>query len=208
MKKCYIIGASDMTEQISPSCGDLVIAADGGAEHLRRLGLAPDIMIGDFDSLKSGVAFPTAQMLKFPKEKNETDTHLAFLEGQRRGYDKFLIYGGTGGRADHTFANYAILLYAKEAGAEAYLIGGGGYWFALTDGECEINCKKGADVSVFAFGGEAEGVSIKGLLYEVENVSLTPSFPLGVSNSSLGKKAQISVDSGSLLIYVADKFEE
>ena len=116
---CYIVGAGDLDTYFVPRDDDFVIAADGGYDHLKRLGIRCDLLLGDLDSIKE---IPTDQKTKkFAVRKDETDMHLAYLEGARLGYDTFYIYGGTGGRDDHTFANYCLLLYIREHGGRATL---------------------------------------------------------------------------------------
>ena len=105
MSTCYIVGAGDFYGELSPRDGDIIIAADGGYDTLKKLGIEPDLLLGDMDSLTE---VPRAlEKLVYPVRKDETDTHLAYLEGVRRGYTDFVIYGGVGGRDDHTFANYS-----------------------------------------------------------------------------------------------------
>ena len=195
---CYIIGAGEFHGTISPKENDLVIAADGGYDTLRRIGARADILLGDLDSLKGEIS--DISVLRFPKEKDETDMHLAYLEGARRGYRVFHIYGGTGGREDHTFANYSLLLQAKLDGNDMRLFGCGSEIFVICDEENKISGAPGETISVFAFGGAAEGVSIKGLKYEIENTDLYPSFPIGVSNEFISSECSVSVRRGALLI--------
>ena len=105
---CYIVGAGEFYGELNLSDGDIVIAADGGYDTLRELGVTPDLLVGDMDSVK---AVPTdIEKLRVPVEKDETDTYLCYLEGVRRGYSNFVILGGVGGREDHTFANFSLLI--------------------------------------------------------------------------------------------------
>ena len=206
MGVCYIVGAGDFHGSFSPKENDLVIAADGGYLALKERGVRCDILLGDMDSLSelgiSSLDCKAPEILKFPIQKDETDTHLAYLEGARRGYTEFYIYGGTGGRDDHTFANYSLLLYGKNSGHKITLVGNSREFFVIKD-ECITllgECGKG--LSVFAFGGDASGVSIKGAKYEANDVPLYAAFPLGVSNSFVGSAVEISVRCGALLIMV------
>lgn len=199
MGVCYIVGAGEFSETLSPSASDLVIAADGGCDHLKRIGVTPDVLIGDLDSVEEvpcGI-----ETVKHPVEKDETDSFLAYKLGAGRGYSEFVLLGGTGGRIDHTLANYALLLYAAREGNAVTLIGGGTRVRALVNGKIELFGEKGRGVSVFALGGEAKNVCIKGLKYEAESVNLKPEFPLGVSNShSDSARGTVSVGDGALLI--------
>ena len=123
MNICYIVGAGEFYGEIHRDDSDLVIAADGGYDALISHGVGCDLLIGDLDSIKE--VPKKTEILRFPVEKDDTNTFLAFKEGYERGYRIFRIYGGTGGRPDHTYANYQLLLYAKRRGADAYLYGEG-----------------------------------------------------------------------------------
>ena len=196
---CYIVGAGAFWGDFTPTDDDLVIAADGGLDTLRSLDIRADLAIGDFDSLgriPSGI-----ETIRFKVEKDETDMHLAYLEGKRRGYRSFRIYGGVGGRVDHTFANYCLLAYIAAQGDEAILYDREYIARAITNNSTRVVGGDGKGVSVFAFGGEAVGVTIKGLYYEAEDITLSPSFPLGASNHKTACDAQISVKDGTLLIF-------
>ena len=197
-KRCIIVGAGEFYGCPVPNKDDLVIAADGGYAELKKRNIIPSLLIGDLDSLgflPSGIEF-----ISFPKEKDDTDMRLAYLEGKRRGYSNFEIYGGVGGRSDHTFANYCLLYEMRKNGDEARLIGRDEESFVISK-ECYTGAgERGKMISVFAFSDKAEGVFIKGLKYEVENASLDKSFPLGVSNETLGGEFRISVREGALLI--------
>ena len=154
--------------------------------------------MGDFDSISdmpSGI-----ETLRFPVKKDETDMHLCYLEGARRGYTEFMIYGGTGGREDHTIANISLLLYIREQGCRATLFGKKNIFTVIKNEEREFFGESGLHFSAFALFGEARGVTIRGLEYECENITLTPSFPLAVSNRFIGSRAHIKVDTGCLLI--------
>lgn len=201
MKICYVIGAGDLPLlYISKNCENLIIAADGG---LKKLGeIEPDVVVGDFDSLGFVPTSPNTVVL--PVEKDVTDMRQAVDIGFSKGFDTFVLYGGTGGRPDHTFANYALLALISERGGRGYLVGENFVTTAVTDGKLTLPEKKQGTVSVFAFGKEAKGVSINGLKYSLKDHTLTPSHPLGVSNSFIGGTAEIFVQNGTLLVF----FEE
>ena len=198
MKKCVIIGAGEFSPPKSINDGDLVIVADGGYDHAVAAGIAPHLFIGDMDSLKSNLP-ASLEKLVFPERKDYTDMHLTYLEGKRRGYREFEIYGGTGGRGDHTFANISLLLAMANDGCIGRMIAHGEVYTVIKN-SLTVSGEAGKYISVFAIGGSAEGVTIKGLDYEVEGVTLTPDFPLGVSNRFINKEAVISVKNGALLV--------
>ena len=199
MSKCYIVGAGDFTRPQGIVEGDLVIAADGGFDHLRKAKIEPHLFVGDMDSLASKLP-EGLEKITFPERKDYTDMHLAFLEGKRRGYQDFEIYGGTGGRGDHTFANISLLLAIAEDGCRGKLVTEEEIYTVIKNDSLTLKGEANKYVSVFAIGEKAEGVTIKGLDYEVNDVTLTPDFPLGVSNRFTEKRAEISVKNGSLLV--------
>ncbi len=200
MGTCYIVGAGDFLTPFTPSENDLVIAADGGYEHLKSYGIRCDLLIGDFDSIS---ALPDGtERITYPVEKDYTDTALALYEGERRGYREFVILGGTGGRSDHTFANYCLLSEAKSRSLNARLVSKNSTVFMLKNEKATIKCDTGRHFSAFAFGIAARGVSIHGLHYEAEDITLLPENHLAASNLFCGKDAQIEVKDGTLIVFV------
>ena len=202
MKRCIIVGAGEFFPgcRIDKRPGDLLIAADGGYKYLAEMNLIPDLLVADFDSL-SVSAPEDIPVMRFKSEKDDTDMGLSISEGVRRGYTEFLIYGGTGGRADHTFANYQALIHLARQGFRGFLIGDGFLTTAVCNSALSLNPLPSGTVSVFSADNQCEGVSIKGLKYEIHYATLTNAFPLGVSNELIGKTACISVEKGTLLIF-------
>ncbi len=202
-KLCVIFGAGEtFAPRKSFAANSLVIAADGGYVSACRAGLVPDIIIGDFDSspVPDGVA---AHVVKLKREKDDTDMLAAVKLGLRRGFRTFVIYGGVGGRLDHTLANIAVLRYLNNFDASGYLVDSNSVSTVVTDGKFVIPESARGIVSVFAYGGVATGVTLSALSYKLENATLTPDFPLGVSNETAqsAAKASVSVKDGSLLIF-------
>ncbi len=198
MGTCYIVGAGDFYSGFEKRACDLVIAADGGYDALAARGIPCDLLIGDMDSISN--VPKDCQMLRVPVEKDETDMYLAYLEGVRRGYSDFVIFGGVGGRIDHTFANYSLLICAKKKRHSIKLVDRDFDIFAIFNERLEILEKRGMPLSVFAFSGEALGVSISGCKYNAQNVTLSPDFPLGVSNTVTNDNATVEVKDGALLL--------
>lgn len=180
-----------------PQKDDLIIAADAGYLYLEKIGTEPDILLGDFDSMKLP---EDKEVLVYPVMKDDTDTMLAIKLGFEKGYTEFIIFGGFGGkRTDHTVANLQSLAYIAEHGGKGTLIGDNEFFTVIKESAITLD-EKVKGFSVFAYGGKAEGVSIKGSLYDVENAELTPFFPLGVSNKPNPATVAISVKKGCLLI--------
>ena len=198
MNVCYLIGAGEISSLPTPDSTDLVIAADGGYDPLISHGVRCDVLIGDLDSI--GAVPHGIETIRFPVMKDETDMHLSYLEGARRGFSSFVIYGGSGGRIDHTYANLSLLLYGAKRGHRITMEAPKYTAEVIYNREATINGHHGNTFSVFAFGSDANGVSISGAKYNVENVTLTPDFPLGVSNSFEEENVRISVHGGALLV--------
>lgn len=199
MKKCIIIGASPILTQPDTTDSELIIAADGGFDNAKKMGITPDLFIGDMDSLTSPLP-PSLEKKTFPERKDYTDMYLCYLEGKERGCTEFEIYGGTGGRGDHTFANISLLLAMACDGCSGKMITDSEIYTVVKNGSVSISGTVGNYISVFAIGGEAHGVTLSELDYLLNNASLTPDFPLGVSNKFINTKAEISVDDGALLV--------
>lgn len=197
MKSCFIVGAGEFFEySLAVKPGDLVIAADGGYLHLQKIGINPHIIMGDFDSAEK----PDFENLAvFNSEKDDTDTMLAVKYGFEKGFSRFEIYGGTGGRADHTIANIQALSYICKNGGQGFLYDNGQVLTVTASGmEFDRTCK--GKISVFSLTERATGVCESGLKYSLHSAELKNSDPLGVSNEFVGQPARISVESGLLLI--------
>ena len=196
MKTCVIFCAGGFEGLIEPVDGAYVIAADGGLTHTRALGLTPDAILGDFDSL--GYVPDAAQV--FPVEKDDTDSMLAVRRGLEMGCRRFVLYGGLEGpRLDHTVANLQTLQFLADREARGYLVGNS-IATVIKNERITFPAIEDGLLSVFCMGADAENVTIRGLQYELENGTLTAGFPLGVSNHFVGKESEISVKNGSLLL--------
>lgn len=199
-KVCHCFGAGDFFGTEAPvGKDDIIIAADGGLQSVERAGLTADYIIGDFDSL--GYVPSGENITVLPSEKDTTDMYEAINAGYKKGCDVFHLYGGTGGRLDHTIANIQTLKCFSEKGLILYLYGRDYYITAVTDGKISVSGKKGDYISVFSLSDKSEGVSLYNLKYELMNHTLDNSFPLGVSNEFTDNAAEISVKRGTLAVY-------
>jgi thiamine pyrophosphokinase len=203
MKTCVIFcagGFYGLMEKIGPE--DVVIAADGGLCHMEKLGIRPDVILGDFDSL--GYIPQKSQV--FPVEKDDTDSMLAVRRGLELGCDRFVLYGALEGpRLDHTVANFQTLQFLADRGVRGTLVGKDVLVTVIKDGNLNLPALKEGIVSVFCLGCDARGVTIRGLQYPLEQGTLTAGFPLGVSNHFVGQEGLISVENGSLLVIYPGK---
>ena len=184
-------------ESVSIAKEDFVIAADGGLAHTQTLGITPNEVLGDFDSL----GFTPEGANVFPVEKDDTDAMLAVRRGLSLGYREFVLYGSLDGpRLDHTVANFQTLQYLADHNAAGYLVGSTYVVTVVKEGSIFFPAQADGTVSVFCMGKDAEGVTLEGLYYPLEKGTLTAGFPLGVSNHFTGQPAAITVEKGSLLV--------
>lgn len=198
MHTCVIFCAGGFRELARPlDASDFLLAADGGLVHLQKLGLTPNGIIGDFDSL--GYIPEGAQV--FPVEKDDTDSMLAVRKGLELGYKRFEIYGALDGkRLDHTIANLQTLQFLADHGAEGYLVGLSYMATVVRNGTIRFPVQAEGILSVFCMGPDARGVTLRGLQYPLKNGTLCSGFPLGVSNHFVGEAAVISVRDGTLTV--------
>ncbi len=197
---CYIVGASSESSDISFNIktSDIVIAADGGYDLLKKANIEADVLIGDFDSVASSLNHSC--IIKHPVEKDDTDSFLAYKLGYEKGYRTFVIYGGTGGRTDHTIANIQMLSHMAKNDARGFLIGENTIITAIHNAKISFTGENNGKLGVFAHGNAANGVNIRGVKYTLEDGHISPDFPIGVSNEFIGTNATISVSDGTLIL--------
>ncbi len=188
--------------------GDLLIAADGGARFCKAMGLNPQVLIGDFDSLSEEEveSFQKAgtQVLRFDPRKDETDLELALLHAQSLGITEVLILGGLGRRWDHSLAN--LLLPAHHALKDLKVsFWEQGQWFYLLRDRIEIAALPGTTISLIPIAGDAEGVSSQGLEWPLNNETLSFGASRGVSNLFSSNKVSIDIKKGFLLCIVGSR---
>ena len=202
MKRCFIFAAGTFygLRRKPEEPEDLVIAADAGYRTCRELGIVPDLLLGDFDSMEQPEDF--ADIHRSPVEKDDTDTMLAVKTGLEQGCGEFYLYGGTGGRRlDHTLANLQTLLYLRRRGARGYLYDNDFVWTVIENETIRVDkTVEWGLLSVFCLGDRARGVTETGVQYPLQGAELTAEFPLGVSNHILEPVAAVGVETGALAV--------
>lgn len=201
---CYIVGAMSLSMSLRPypAPGDYVIAADRGYDSLMAFGVQPDLVVGDFDSLGHTPSHPN--VIQLPAEKDDTDMVFALRKGLELGYRRFVLLGGVGGRVEHTYANLQLLDWLTTQGAVGFLAGEKTVATALRGSTLSFPATMEGYLSVFCNSGTAEGVTLSGLKFPLEDQVLSGSFPLGVSNEFTRVPATVSVKEGSLILLWAD----
>lgn len=199
MNRCFIFGALPVTSlPVLPGEGDYRIAADKGIVTMQHFGIEPDLVVGDFDSLGYDPGY--ANQVTLQVRKDDTDTAHAMEMAFAEGYRDFVVYGCVGGRLEHSFANIQLADDLTKRGARVLFIGERECFTVIRDGSISFPAEYRGRISVFALTNVCWGVTIRGLSYELENAVLQNTVPLGVSNEFTGSAAQISVETGSLLI--------
>lgn len=216
LHKCIIMSAGDfdpvhMTIDRQP--GDYLIAADNGLSYLDQLGEVPDFIIGDYDSLareeESRLALYETEhpeaVRTLPVEKDDTDTMAAARLGLQKGFRHFLLYGALGGkRLDHTLANLQTLRFLKDHGGDGCIVDQHCRLFLLQKETWKAPENFTGGFSVFAMDERLQGVTIRGMKYNAENLTITNGFPIGVSNHIVaGQGAGITVKEGTALVYLS-----
>jgi len=182
---------------------DYTICADGGTRHALALGLKPNLVIGDMDSIDNG----QWQKLKdagvpielFPRDKNETDLELALDHAIELEPKVILIIGALGGRLDQTFGNTALLSDARLSAVDVRLDDGVEEIFFCRTQE-EVRGRSGDVVSLIPWGNPVHGVQTQGLKWQLHSETLFPEKTRGISNEMSGEVASIKIESGLLLV--------
>jgi len=176
---------------------DLFIAADGATNPLPHMGLRPDIVLGDFDSLAPAVRESLPEVLFLPMlDQESSDLDKAIAYAAKRGAKRVSIAGATGGRLDHALTHISLLLkYHPEPDVR------------LVDEQMEVcvvgaqpvtfRGRKGDILSLIVFT-PAEGVVAEGVLYPLRNETLLPG-SRGVSNRLVEPTARVSARSGVII---------
>lgn len=202
MPRCVLLSAcpvsAAMARYLRPD--DVLIACDAGWRNAAVLGRQPDLVVGDFDTAPPP---QTGRTLRLPAAKNDTDTHYAARLALERGASEVLLLGALGGeRLEHTFANLATALWLQKQGAEVLLASERTEIRILTAGRSlRLARQNWGYFSLLPLEGPAKGVTIIGGRYPLANATLTPDWPLGVSNEFAAPEAEIRLGSGSLAVF-------
>lgn len=183
---------------------DSIICCDGGMHHAKKLGIIPDYIVGDFDSVRPEVLEEYKQMgismRQFPTHKNETDMQLGMLLAMELGATEIIMIGGIGDRFDHTLANAHLLLHLLKNGIKGILVNEKNR-VELIDRETIFYGKKGDLVSTIPLSMMVEGVTLEGLEYPLTDYNLALDDELvAVSNVMMGDCAKVRIKSGYLFV--------
>jgi thiamine pyrophosphokinase len=189
---------------------DLIIAADGGTLHCKSLGITPNVIIGDFDSLgaadigsyqRAGV-----ETTQYPTHKDETDLELALLYAINHDVTQVFIIGALDNRWDMTLANILLAVHIRFSQLSIRLLDGLDELAILRgEGQMEINDRPGDTLSLIPVGGDAGGITTHGLVYPLADETLYFGSSRGVSNIILSDQARVIIKTGILLICLSNR---
>ena len=183
---------------------DWIICCDGGMHHAKALGITPDYIVGDFDSVRPEVLEEYRNMgisiRQFPTHKNETDMQLGMLLALELGATELVLIGGIGDRFDHTLANAHLLLYLLKKGVRGILVNEKNR-VELIDKEVTLHGQAGDLVSTIPLSMLVEGVTLEGLEYPLVDYDLALDDKLvAVSNVMTGTEAKVKIRKGYLFV--------
>lgn len=183
--------------------GDRILCADAGVRHARRLRLLPELVVGDLDSVESHdrdwLVANGIRVIQYPHDKDQTDLELALQHGLAEDPDQIIILAALGGRLDHTLGNIALLADERLLDRKCALDDGVEQVF-LCRRQSEIHGSPGDLVSLLPWGVTATGVGTSGLKWPLHGDVLLPEKSRGISNQMTADFAEVSIESGLLLI--------
>ncbi len=182
---------------------DFLLGVDGGSLLIDELGFAPNLIIGDLDSITQPELnrFQAANVpiISYPKDKDETDMELAICHALGLKPNSIVIVAALGGRMDQTLANIALLADPALASVDVRLDDGVEEIF-LCRSSCEIHGKAGDTVSLLPWQGEARGIITQNLQWKLNGETLFPHKTRGISNVMTDEICAVSIQSGLLLV--------
>lgn len=185
---------------------DYVISSDGGTRHLNDLGLMPDLILGDFDSVDPDLlkTYEAQGVLlkRYPMDKDRTDTHIAVDTAAEMGAKEVILTGVLGTRFDHSYANVLLLVRLARRNIRGVIIDNHNTIY-VSDTHISIQGTPGGYLSLLPLTTDTVISAASGLQYPLENAPLPLNNPLGVSNVLIEPKAEVSITSGWLMAVLA-----
>lgn len=185
---------------------DYVICADGGVRHARELGVVPDLMVGDFDSLPDEVlqeySMAGIPIKRYPMDKDKTDMQIAVDTAIEMGASQVFLVGTFGSRWDHSYANMLMLYRLARRGIKAQILDSHNV-VMVSSGKVEIEGEIGQTLSLLPLGGDVRILRTDGLKYPLVDGILPLDFPYGVSNVLVKPRAEVHVGSGWVMVVIA-----
>ena len=202
MSRCVIISSSPKIEisflRDEVLSDDFIICADGGYNHAEKMGIVPDVLVGDFDSAKNFEK--VKDRIEYPKRKDFTDGELAVSYAVDNGYEDIVLIAMTGDRFDHSIADILLLEKCKNG----VLIDDNNEIYLLKD-KLSLNGKTGQTLSIIPIKDNAVGITTDGLEYPLNDETLYFGSSRGISNIMLADKCNITIKSGMALVIKVER---
>jgi thiamine pyrophosphokinase len=202
----FLNGSPDSSDLLRRVAGfaDLIVAANGGTRYALEVGIVPDLVVGDMDSLGEELMLELdrlgASLERHPVRKDKMDGQLAVLAARERGATAADLLCAVGGTLGALFSVPQILLAAERIGLRSTVVADRGRIFVVEAGSRTVQGDPQDSVSIFPLSGLATGVTLESMEYPLENASLEPGDTLGFHNELIGRKANVSVEEGALLV--------
>ncbi len=195
---------NSLKKYIAPT--DYVISVDGGAGHLRKMRIMPNILIGDFDSANSeDLKFfvdKGIETYQFPIEKDMTDSELAIEKALETGADELLLVGAVGSRVDHSLANILLLKKLLDIGVKASIVDENNQIYMFKN-SFSLQKKDGYKLSLIPISEKVTGVTTTGLKYKLNDATMFLGTSWGVSNEFVEDTVTVTINEGILLVCVS-----
>jgi len=198
MTTVVVTGGPDRPAAVALPPDARVIAADGGMELARELGLPVDLAVGDFDSVSGEMLETIGRVEKHPAAKDASDLELALAAALRFETERIIVLGGAGGRLDHLLGGLLLLAADAYSGVQIDAQLGASAVHVVRD-ERLLTGEPGELISLFAVHGPATGIVTEGLVYPLRGQRLEPGSSRGLSNVFAAPEARISLERGVLL---------
>jgi thiamine pyrophosphokinase len=207
MKSIIIASGNSIKKEIFYeiySANDFLICADGGLNYLDSLNIEPNLIVGDFDSVDRNLLekYKNVKIIKYPAEKNFTDTEIAIEESIAYGFNEITIFGATGTRLDHTMANILLIERYIKKGVIIRIIDNNNY-IQILNKDIAINKKEGYYLSIVPITEYIEGITLKGMKYPLEDVKVNRGSTLCISNEIIADTAQICIKKGIGILFLS-----
>lgn len=181
-----------------------IICADGGANYARKLGITPNVILGDMDSISNETMafYKDITSIHYPTKKDETDTELAIEHAIQKGATEVTVLGALGSRLDHSLGNIYLLTRFLDAGVEGKIVNENNSIYLINKNK-RFEFPVGIIISLLPIGGDVEGINITGFEYPIVNGRMTMKNPYGISNVTSLEKQRIVLEKGMLLVIVS-----
>lgn len=199
----FVNGSFDSTDLLVENIKNcFVVAVDGGLKHCQTIGVEPQLLVGDFDSVNSALLekYNNVKKIFLPKDKDETDLEYSLKLLDFSTYERVTILGGFGGRSDHLMGNFNLLtrypgkVFLESKDACVFAVN-------LSNGTVTVASHPGQTISLYPMNGPAVGITTSHLKWELKDSTLDKNF-VGQSNQALAESFTIQVKQGDLLCFL------